>query len=736
MRTASQPTDAYAASDSGSASAEYDGYARNDLTITQIKDMHDKSFVHNQTTRIQAADDRLFAWITHWDSSLLQSSNLSYKGEFDIIRKATRDIASDLDANPVQITFEPRAGSRKPIDDAKLMNGIYLTSDGENTTIEAKENARQETIDCGIGGWERYTEYGSQQNGDKHQVIKCRPLYEFNNNCFPDPNAKLLDKSDAKYWSLLEPYSLDGYQELVKELTGEDKDVNPADFAAPESSYVFPWVTGNELYYVVRFYHKTQVKDKILTFTSPEGDELKFRESDLSRGEVDVMDELIDQGYILDKSQTKKIKRWQVKLYIASGEKILKAYIIPGEEIPVIPMYGERAFIEGEEHYEGVVRLAKDPQRLRDFLLSYLGDMVSRSPREKPIFGAEQIAGFETMYQIPGADNNYPYGLQHLRDAQGRELPLGPVGTIKPPEMSQAMATAIDLTRQAVEDVANPGLPNDIADVDLSGRALDLIQRKLDQQSIIYQKHYKHAQRYDAKVVASMAPVVLDSPRPIKITLPDGTRKTEYVMRQVMDEETGEMVILNDLTNVEFEVHAKLGKQYDSAQEKTREQLEGLAEMVAESDPMLHKALIYKIVDLTNGVNMDDIKDYTQKQLMLMGIKTPETPEEIKFMEEAANTPKEPDSSMVLAQAELLKGQAALLEQQRTAKKDQKDDENTDGKLQVSAYEAETRRMEVTGKLQRLNLDDDLTKAKITGQKIKNMNDIISPFRARANKPS
>lgn len=687
-----------------------------DLELKDIKDLHDKAYTNNQTTRINAADDRLFAYVTQWDSTLLADSQLGYKGEFNIIRKATRDIMADLDSNPIQVDFEPKADSRKGDDEAHLLNGLYLTSDRMNTSIEAKGNACQETVDCGIGGWELITEYESTRTGDKKQTIKRKPIYEFNNNAFPDPNAKLIDKSDAKYWSILEPYSLDGYKELYKELTGDETDAAPENFASPEQSYVFPWMMGNEIYYVVRFYHKTKVKDKILTLNDPLGQPLKLRESDL----VDVMDELIDQGYEI--VSEKKITRWQVKCYLASGEKILKSYVVAGEHIPVIPMYGERAFVEGEEHYEGVIRLAKDPQRLRNFLMSYLGDMVARSPREKPIFYPEQIAGFEHMYQINGADNNYPFLYQHRKSASNSEvLPPGPIGTIKPPELNSSMATLLELSRQAVEDVANPGLPDDIADTDLSGSAIELLQARLDQQSALYQKHYKFAQRRDAEVYASMATVVHDAPGIVTITLPDGTRKQEEIMKTVMDEETGELITLNDLTNMEFEVHAKIGKSYDSQTEKTREQLAMMAEAVAESDPQLHKALIYKIIDLMNGVNMDDIKEYTNKQLMLMGIKKPETDEEIAFMEQAANQPKEPDASMILAQAEHLKGQADLMEQQRQAKRDEQEDLNNDAKTQIEAFNAETKRMEVINKGKQAGLDVEIKRVKLTGEKIKNL---------------
>ena len=285
------------------------------LELKDIKRLHDKAYNHNQTTRERAADDTVFYWATQWDDSLLEGSDLEYKGEFNILRKAGRQIMADLRANPVQVDFEPEDEHREDAGD--LADGLYRSSDRQNTSQEAYQNAQGEAVVCGVGGWELYTEYQTNRAGDERQVIKRRPIYEANNNSFPDPNAKRLDKSDANHWSLLEAYSVDGYKDLVHELTGEEIDsIDPSNFSSPQDSFTFPWITGkNEIIYVCKFFHRELVKDKVLTLTDPFGQPMLLRESDLT----DVMDELIDAGYSIDDEKTKDIKRWEVTLYICSG---------------------------------------------------------------------------------------------------------------------------------------------------------------------------------------------------------------------------------------------------------------------------------------------------------------------------------------------------------------------------------------------------------------------------------
>ena len=727
------------------------------LTLKKLKDLHDKAYCYGQDTRLRAADDMMFYWVTQWDDSTLGESSLQYRGEFNILRKAGRQIMADLRSNPIQIDFVP--ASEAPDASADLIEGLYLTDDRANTTLESYDNAIGDAFVCGVGAWELYTKYASNRAGIDHQVICRRPVYEANNNCFWDPNAKQLDKADANYVSILEAYSEDGYEELCEELCGDDAEDddketraqrkkrekktarNPSSFGIPEQSYVFPWFgSGNNLVYIVSFYHRKKVKDKILTLTDPMGQPLTLRASDLE----EVMDDLIDDGYEI--TSEREITRWEVRKYIASGDKILNGKIgkngeregevIAGENIPVVPTYGERAFVEGEEHYEGITRLAKDPQRLRNFQLSYLADIVSRSPRPKPIFTPEQVQGFEFMYEANGADSNYPYMLQNRFDANQQALPMGPIAVMPEQTIPQALMAAIELSRQAVEDVANPGLPQDIADPDLSGKAVNALTARLDQQSIVYQQNLKHAKRRDAEIYASMASEVYDAPREVTLTQQDGTTKKVKIMEVIQDKKTGELVALNDLTNAEWNVYADIGPSYASKREQTVEQLGTMATAMAPIDPTMSKMLTLQQLTLIPGVGMDDIRAYARKQLVLSGAVDPQTPEEEQMLQAASQQQQQPDPNLVLAQAEMEKAKAAQMNAQREAAKDQMTAQNNQAKTQIDAFRAQTDRAAVEVDAQVAGADIQFKQVQTQGKMLENAHRIVSPFRAQLTQQS
>jgi len=693
------------------------------LDLKEIKDLWDKSYTNNQVTRQRAADDTVFFHVTHWDSNTLEESQLAYRGEFDILKKAMTRIIGRLKANPVQIDFQPVDEDRE--DGADLLDGLYRADDRRNETVEAYGNGIQEAIVCGVGAWELYSKYETNRAGDENQVLRRRALYEANNTVFWDPNARMLDKSDADYVGVLKPYSPEGYKKLKFELTGEeDDDGYTSSFGAPEISYVFPWIGGqNDVVHVVSFFHRETVQDKVLTLEDPLGQPLKLRESDLK----DVMDDLMDEGYKI--TGEKVIKRYEITRYIASGKEVIKHETVVGENIPIIPVYGKRAFVEDEEHYEGITRTAKDPQRLRNFQMSYLADIVSRSPRPKPIFTAEQIEGHQDMYELSGADNNLPYLLMNSKTANGEPLPIGPIAELPEQKVPQSLMLSMEATNQAISEIIDAGAPKDLADIDLSGKALRELNSMMDQSSMLYQENLKHAKRRDAEIYASMASIINDAPRKVNISLPDGSRKSVDIMQSVMDEKTGEMKILNDLTNTQFDVFAEISPSYTTKKEETFDQLGEMAVAVAATDPNLHNLLIMQQLTLMDGVALEDVRTYARNKLIVSGIKKPETKEEEELLIQSQNQPEQPDSSMVLAQAEQAKAQADMAEVERGVQNDIMDNQVARGKLELMRFDLSTKRIEAQTAVQEAQADIQFKRIDTMTKRL----DAVSKFRANVN---
>lgn len=484
-------------------------------------------------------------------------------------------------------------------------------------------------------------------------------------------------------------YTEEALKDLVQELTGEPRDeVTLSHFATPEQGSAFSWVTRNAHYYVCEFFHREITRESRYRVRAPNGDELI-----LSAGEVDpVREEMAAEGYVT--SGTREIDRYRITRYLVTGDRILSQDTVPGEHIPVVPAYGERAFVEDEEHYEGLTRKAKDPQRLRNFNMSYLADITSRSPREKPVFFPEQILGFEFMYEESGADNNYPYVLQNRKTEAGEDLPLGAAATLPSPVIPQALGASLELTREAVEDVANAGLPQDIADPDVSGKAVYALQNRLDQQAVLFMDNFKHAKRRDGEIFASMAAEIYDAPRMVTVTKPDGTSSRQPMMAQVLDRDTGNLVSLNDLSGLEFEVLATIGPSFTLQKDQTLERIERIMDKLQPGDPV-HHLLQLQYLSLVDGIDMAPVRKFVNRQMILQGYKEPETAEEHALIEQAAAEQQGPDPQTLLALSEASarenEGRAAIMNELNDARKldiDQQRADNDSAKVEIDAAKA------------------------------------------------
>ena len=134
--------------------------------LEDIKSKTDRGYNNSQVTRERAADDLVFYHISQWDDNLLDTSDLSYRGQFDKLHKAVRQITAELQANAIQVDFQPIDISRE--DDADLLDGLYRSDDRVNSSQESYWNAQVEQIVCGVGGWYLYTEYETLRNGNRN----------------------------------------------------------------------------------------------------------------------------------------------------------------------------------------------------------------------------------------------------------------------------------------------------------------------------------------------------------------------------------------------------------------------------------------------------------------------------------------------------------------------------------------------------------------------------------------
>jgi hypothetical protein len=286
-------------------------------------------------------------------------------------------------------------------------------------------------------------------------------------------------------------------------------------------------------------------------------------------------------------------------------------------------------------------------QRVKNMLMSKLAEISSLSTVEKPIFIAEQVAGFETEWAADNI-NNYPYlRVNAFEDRDGNVIAQGPVGYTKPPAVPPALAALMQLADLDIKELLGNYQNADQMLSHVSAKAHEKLQKRLDGQSYIYMSNFAKAIRRVGEVWLEMAKdVYVETGRKMKTVDPMGQLSTAILDKPGVSAD-GRVGQVNDLTKATFDVTVDVGPSSISQRESTVETLSGI--LATTQDPQTRQVLESMIMLNMEGEGITETRDYFRKQLVQMGVLKP-TPEEA----EAMSQPQEPS-----AQDQALLGMAA-----------------------------------------------------------------------------
>ena len=454
--------------------------------------------------------------------------------------------------------------------------------------------------------------------------------------------AKRQDKGDATRCFVLTSMTHAAY----KETYGDDPSTWPKEI----HQYEFDWCTPDVVF--VAEYYRVEMKSEVVRiFRSLDGEEERYRAEDLDE---ETLDELEAIGSV--EVRQKRIKRRRVRKYILSGSRVLEdCGYLPGRHIPIVPVYGKRWFIDNVERFSGHVRLAKDAQRLANMQRSALAEISALSSVEKPIFTPEQVAGHQVMWQ---EDNlrNYPYLLVNpITAPDGSMQAGGPVGYTKAPSIPPAMAALLQITETDIKDVLGGQEQGDKLIANTSGKAVELVQGRLDMQTFLFMSNHAKGVRREGEIWLSMARDIYVEPgRRMKSLGLRGEIDSVELMRPMLGDD-GEIEYENDLTEAEFDVAVEVGP---SSQSKRAATVRALTQMMAiTTDQQAQTVLQAAALMNMEGEGLSDIQDYFRKQLVQMGVIKP-TEEEAAQMQ-AAGQQQDPNAVFLEAAAEEAMAKAA-----------------------------------------------------------------------------
>lgn len=603
--------------------------------------------------RLQCLEDRRFYSIAgaQWEGNLAEQFNNKPRFEVNKIHLAVMRIINEYRNNRITVDFVSKEGNEHDrLADA--CDDLFRADEQDSCADEAYDNAFEEAVGGGFGAFRLRAVYEDEYDDENdHQRIRIEPIYDADTSVFYDLNAKRQDKSDARLCFVLTAMTRESY---IDEW-GDD----PASWPKEIHQWEFDWATP-DMIYVAEVYRVEEVTELVRVFETIDGEEERYSERDFEADEN--LERMLEATGAIEIRQ-KRVKRRKVRKYIMSGNSVLEdSGYIAGTCIPIVPVYGKRWFIDNIERCMGHVRMAKDAQRLKNMQLSKLGEISALSTVEKPLFTPEQVAGFEMMW---AEDNlrNYPYLLLNtITGSDGSEQAAGPIGYTKPPQIPPALAGLLQVTEADMNDLLGNQQAGEEIVPNISGKAVELIQNRLDMQAFIYMSNMAKAVKRCGEIWLSMAGDVMVEPgRKMKGVGEQEELRSIELGRPILTE-AGEVEYENDLSKAKFDVAVDVGPTSSSKRAATVRALTGMLQIAP--DPETQQVLAAMAMMNMEGEGVSDVRNFFRKKLLRMGVIKPNEQEQQELAAELQQLQAQPDPQAMYLQAAAAEAQAKAVKAQ------------------------------------------------------------------------
>ena len=487
---------------------------------------------------------------------------------------------------------------------------------------------------CGYGVWRILHDYADAESFDQDLMIE--PVYNPFTVLF-DPRAQKITKEDGNFAFVFEDMSKGEFEKQYPKA-----DAGSADDFRPEGARN-SWFTEKDIR-VAEYYRKVEEEKTIYL---------------LADGSVvDEQPAIPEMGMEEDPSQRVVNERtttgYRVEWFKITGKEILEQKDCIGKFIPLVPIFGKNTNIDGRFLYRGMVRKAKDAQRLYNYERNAYIEAVALQPKAPFMATAKQIKGYENQWKNINTSNSPILLYNHDKDAgrPSREpSPMASQGLIAGLQMSSDDIKAAT----GIFDASLGARGNET-----SGVALRERQQQGDTATYEYTDELIEAIAYTGRICIDQIPYVYDAPRTISILGEDEQEEVIKIFEPVQNLETGEWETKNDLTLGKYDVKVTTGPSYSTRRTETADQL---AQITAQNPEIgaLVADLYIKSLDLVGG---DEAVDRIRKVGIQKGYVEPTDDEK----EEAQANQKPPNPmKQKAAQLEMAKREAEVKETQSKA---------------------------------------------------------------------
>ncbi|HXH86022.1 MAG TPA: portal protein, partial [Nitrospira sp.] len=318
----------------------------------------------------------------------------------------------------------------------------------------------------------------------------------------------------------------------------------------------------------------------------------------LSTGHIGFEDELhedVKTAIELDPSlvkRTREVEVKKIKWCKITSKDILEESEWVGKWIPVVKVIGDEVDIEGKTNLAGIIRDAKDPQRMYNYWRTAETELIALAPKAPWIMEEGQVEGHEQRWRDAN-NKSFPYLLYKGTSIAGRPAP--------PPQRQPFAGSPDGVTKAAIaaaQDMqAATGIRFDATlqerMYDESGKALRELKRVGDLGNFHYVDNLSRSLRHTGRILIDLIPKIYDTPRIITILREDDSEEQVKIDPQ-MGKAAGQQQMPNGkiqkLFNPklgDYEVAVTIGPSYATKRAEAADSMMAFMKVVPQSAPII-----------------------------------------------------------------------------------------------------------------------------------------------------
>jgi Phage P22-like portal protein len=500
----------------------------------------------DSTNRAEALNDIKFAAGDQWPVEIQNSRNLESRPCLTI---------NKIDAYIRQVTNQQRQQRPRikvhPVNNladykiAQVIEGITRHIEVNSNADTAYDTAFDYAVRMGWGYWRVNYRYVREDSFDQEIFIDTidNPF-----TVYFDPNSILPDGSDAERCLITTVMDKKVFKEYYPDA---DDGANFQQRSTGDDTAA--WITKEDIR-VAEFFYIERERAKLYLLSDGTS---AFADSDSFFARVEAAGLTV----IDERDSFRKAVKWMK----CTALEVLEEKTMAGKYIPVVPCYGAQVIVDDKRKKYGLVRFAKDPQRMYNFWRTSMTESVALAPKAKWLLAEGQDEGHENEWAQANIKST-PVLRYKQKDIEGQPAPVPTrLQPEAPPTGIMEAAGAISADLQMVLGILDP---NQLPSGNISGKALMGQQNQVDLSNFHFYDNMTRSIRHTGKIILDLIPKIYDTQRVMRIIGSDGQPDMTTINEK---DAVGE--VLNDVTVGEYDVVMDTGPGFQSRRQQAVESM-------------------------------------------------------------------------------------------------------------------------------------------------------------------